>query len=265
MWLFFVIVALIVLLTVVFFIKRKFVFSLFKKGNVIVTGLRGTGKDMLFGNVIARRKQPYVSNVDYSCKRSVYLPLRISDLDVPDTCENFIFNHFVEYNYPYPEKVDIYISDGGVYFPSQYQGQLCKEFEGLPYFQALSRHLGNCNFHVNVQNLNRLWDKIREQSDLYIRCISCRVLGKLVIQKVIYYDKYEACLSRVEPYVHIKAPLTLSSKVRAEYKARDAQLFREFRERNGTVKKYTLIYFNKSKYDTRLFKSLLCRKGGNYE
>ena len=46
---------------------RKII-KLFENGNVNVTGLRGTGKDVLFSNVIARRKSKYISNVDYNCK-----------------------------------------------------------------------------------------------------------------------------------------------------------------------------------------------------
>ena len=37
------------------------VIRLFKRGNVCVTGLRGTGKDLLMSNVVVRRKKPYIS------------------------------------------------------------------------------------------------------------------------------------------------------------------------------------------------------------
>lgn len=257
MWILLIVVALVALFVILFSARKRKVISLFKQGNVIVTGLRGSGKDMLMANVIASRKEPYVSNVDYKCRHTAYIPLQLDKLSVPDKFQNFIDGDLIPYEYPYPEKSDIYISDAGVYFPSQYQGQLVKEYEGLPYFQALSRHLGDCNFHCNVQNLNRLWDKIREQSDIYIRCKSCKVFGKFVVQTIVVYDKYDSCLNRVEPYKHIATPFSMSAKIRTEYKARDAQCLREFNERNGTVKKMTLIYVNKSKYDTRLFKSLL--------
>ena len=39
--------------------------KLFKKGSVCVTGLRGTGKDLLMSNVVVRNKKPYISNIDY--------------------------------------------------------------------------------------------------------------------------------------------------------------------------------------------------------
>ena len=43
-------------------LKKKY----FDVGNVAVVGLRGRGKDVLFGNVIARSKHSYVSNLDYT-------------------------------------------------------------------------------------------------------------------------------------------------------------------------------------------------------
>ena len=44
--------------------RFKRIIRYFKRGNVCVTGLRGTGKDLLMGNVIARRKKNYVSNLN---------------------------------------------------------------------------------------------------------------------------------------------------------------------------------------------------------
>lgn len=260
-WIILSILAFLLILVIVFAFKWRYVANLFEQGNVIVTGLRGKGKDMLMANVIARAKKPYISNVDYKCKRSPFLPLDLNKLDIDNTYEDFISHKLTPYDYPYPERCNIYISDAGVYFPAQYQGQLCKKYEGLVYFQALSRHLGDAQFHCNVQNLNRLWDKIREQSDIYIRCVDCRVIfRKWVIQKVVVYDKYEACLNRIDPYKPVKTPILGNAESRAQYRSRNEIALREFKERNGLVKPVTLIYKNKSKYDTRLFKTLL---GGN--
>ena len=47
--------------------------KMFSQGNVCVTGLRGTGKDMLMSNVISSRKLPYISNMDYKCSNCVYI------------------------------------------------------------------------------------------------------------------------------------------------------------------------------------------------
>ena len=66
---------------------------------------------------------------------------------------------------------------------------------------ALSRHLGDCSVHINVQNLNRLWDKIREMSDTFIRCRRTRVMfGRIAITKLTVYDNADSCLQRREPF-----------------------------------------------------------------
>ena len=43
---------------------RKII-KMFESGCVSVSGMMGTGKDLLMGNVIMRRKRPYVSNMNY--------------------------------------------------------------------------------------------------------------------------------------------------------------------------------------------------------
>lgn len=233
----------------------------FKKGNVCVTGLRGCGKDMLFANVTARCTKDYISNIDYQNK-STYHEFAPSALRIGNTYENFINQEVKRFTYPYQQNVDYYLSDVGVYFPSQYNGELNKRYADIPTFMALSRHIADCNVHINVQNLNRAWDKIREQSDTYIRCIKCHVIGKLVIQTVIVYDQYDACLKRVEPFRPLRAPLLSIGSARAMYKVKNEELFRSFKERNGSVRRYTLIYFNKSNYNTRQFAEML---GVSYE
>lgn len=242
---------------------RKLYKKTFYQGNTIVCGLRGRGKDMLFSNVIARCCDKYISNIDYQCKNSQFIKLDINLLNLNgNTFDRFINNNLIPYSYPYEDNVDIFISDSAVYFPSQYQDKLCKMYPSLPLYQALSRHLGNNNIHYNVQNLNRLWDKCREQCDNYIFCNWCKVLfGKIVIQVITIYDKYESCENRVQPFKPLKAPLTLNGTAKALYRTKNEELFRNFTEKNGSVKRRLLIYINKSNYNTRLFKDIL-QNGG---
>lgn len=228
----------------------------FKKGNVCVTGLRGCGKDMLFANVIARNTKSYISNIDYHCS-SQFHSFEPSSLRIGNTYRDFLENCPKPFVYPYEQKTDFYLSDIGVYFPSQYNGELNKYYPDIPTFMALSRHIADCNVHINVQNLNRAWDKIREQSDTYIRCISCHVIGRLVIQKIIVYDNYDSCLNRVEPFKPLKPPILAIGSARAMYKVKNEELLRSFKERNGSVRRYTLIYINKSNYNTRQFADIL--------
>ena len=51
--------------------KRAFV-DLFKQGNVLVSGMRGKGKDVAFCVVVNARKRDYISNVNYSSPKKRY-------------------------------------------------------------------------------------------------------------------------------------------------------------------------------------------------
>lgn len=227
----------------------KKIIKMFETGNVSVCGLRGAGKDMLFANVIMRRKLPYISNTNYGGQ---YIAFHPSVFNCNNTYKNFLSGKVNHFKYPYEDGIDVYLADGGVYMPSQYQGELCKEYGHIPVFMALSRHLGDCNVHYNVQNLNRMWDKIREQSDLYIRCISCRVLfGKIVFQKVICYEKYESAVNRVPPF-RLRRPLLNPNRLQLwEIQKSNYEIS------HGVVKPRILLYINRSSYNTRIFKEML--------
>lgn len=227
---------------------RKII-KLFETGNVIVTGLRGRGKDMLMSNVAIRRKKPYVSNVNYG---GVHHPLSLKDFDVGNDYRDFIDGKLTPYVYPFSDGTDIYISDGSVYFPNFACQELNRNYQGLFQFMALSRHLGECNVHINTQNIGRLWDKLREQSDIYIRCLRCIYISplRLVIQHVRIYEQYDACANNVPP---MPRPALFSRVPKEAYELQKIG----YQATHGEIKSRLLIYFNKSKYDTRIFKSML--------
>ena len=228
------------------------IIKMFQNGNVCVCGLRGTGKDVLFGNVIARRRKPYVSNLDYTNGEN-YNELDFNKLDMgKNTYRDLISGKVKYYKYPYPLGSDIYLSDSGIYLPSQYCNELNKQYPYLPTYFALSRQVSHNNFHVNTQHLGRPWDKIREQADQYIRCRGCIVLlGKLVIQQITIYDKYESALNRVKP-CRISVPIFAKREVK-----QSAEMYLDnFYNTHGSVKNHILIYFNKSKHDTYYFEKL---------
>lgn len=234
---------------------RKII-KLFKSGNVCVTGLRGTGKDVLFGNVIVRRKEKYVSNLNYTNDYR-YQELNFDKIDCgKNSYLQFLSGKINRYIYPYEKNSDIYISDVGVYLPSQYCSQLNQKFPYLPTYMALSRQVSHNNVHINVQNLNRSWDKIREQSDIYIRCKKCIVLfGILVLQTITIYEKYQSCVDRV-PICRIKIPVFGDKNAKMS-----ARLYLDkYKCTYGEIKNRFLIYFNKSKHDSFYFEKLL-KKG----
>lgn len=230
--------------------NMKKIIRLFQAGNVCVCGLRGRGKDMLFANVAVRRELPYVANIDYGGQCIEFDPLNYTCGG--NTYDDFITGTIKPYTYPHEDGTDIYVSDAGIYFPAQYCKELNKKYGFLSTFMALSRQLGECNFHFNVQNLNRVWDKIREQSDIYIMCNWCKVLfGRLVIQKVTVYEKYESAVDRVPPYRPPKVRMNNDRKMNISMEKQ------RYRTAHGDIKVYPLVYLNKSTYDTRQFKRVL--------
>lgn len=231
----------------------------YEKGNVCVVGERGKGKDMLTANVIAVRNLEYISNTEYQKKKGI--PLKWNKLDFKaidcggNTYKDFIEGTIKPYTYPYPMGVDVYISDVGVYLPSQYCNELNRDYKQIPTFMALSRQLGECNVHINLQTLNRAWDKLREQSRTYITCLGCKVIpiGKkqLVIQKIRIHEKYQSCLDNVPK-------LRLPWYVKFGKDKMMARLYKlNYEIQHGKIEEHYLIYFNKSKYDTHVFRSIL--------
>lgn len=230
--------------------RFKKIIKLFEDGNVCVFGLRGRGKDLLMSNVVVRRAQPYISNIDYG---GHYYPYDASKLDCgKNTFKNYISGSVRYYEFPYPDGSDVYLSDAGIYYPSQYCNELNKLYPYLATFQALSRHVGLCNFHFNVQNLNRVWDKIREQSDIYIMCRRCIYLKGLVLQFITIYDKYQSAVDRQRP-LKLPMPLFSNKETRMLRKIQLAQ----YEATHGVITDAILLYRNKSDYDTRRFKSIL--------
>lgn len=225
------------------------IIRLFEDGNVAVVGLRGRGKDMLLANVIMRRKLDYCSNVNYGGRRFSFIPRLLNCGE--NTYREFITGNLNRYEFPYPDGTDIYVSDAGVYFPSQYCNELNRDFKFFPVFMALSRHLGDCNLHFNVQNLNRCWDKIREQCDHYILCNRCKVIFGIVFQQVTIYEKYQSAVDRV-PVFPLRRPLFNLNRIQMYDLAKANYLIS-----HGKIQTKLLIYRNRSNYDTRIFKKIL--------
>lgn len=255
------------------------VIKIFENGNVCVCGPKGSGKDVLFGNVIARRKQKYISNLDYT-NDDRYIDLDFNDIDCgKNTYINLLDKKVKYYKFPHEKGSDIYISDAGVYLPSQYCNELNKRYPHLPTYFALCRQVSRNAVHINTQHLGRPWDKIREQSaDIYIRCRWCsNLLGKkltdkvlqsenkfvkalayiplhIMVQKITLYDKYQSALDRVVP-CRIRVPLMAKKEVKL-----NAQMYLDkFRNTYGMVRDSIMIYWNKSKHDTYYFEKLFER------
>lgn len=225
--------------------NAKFIVEKFKAGNVIVFGAKGKGKDLLFQKVIRLRKSKYFSNIDYGYN---YHHINLVDLELGNnTYENFITGNVekIEKNEEL-EGADIYISDAGIYLPSQYHYLLDKKYKSLPIFYALSRHLYANNIHVNTQALNRVWDKLREQADSYFKALRTVKVGCLLFTKVRFFETYETASENRAPMR--RRMLNKYSKALTD----------EYQAYNGLVLDMWICQFTFNvKYDNRYFHRVL--------
>jgi hypothetical protein len=240
--------------------NKNFVVRCFRDNNVIVYGRKGTGKDLIFNAVIHKRKKKHYSNMtytNYNVKKGIFEEIKktkkyqtqiinISDVSVdPNTFEDLIYNKLFKIEKYFDEGCDIYLSDCGIYLPSQYDSLLDKKFKSFPIYYALCRQLDDNRVHCNTQSLNRVWLKIREQGDHYIHCIQSFKFLLWVFTRVVYYEKYKTALDEIMPM----PKGILNKDLRARYY--------EYIALHGLIKPMWICQFRRSiNYDTRYFKRL---------
>lgn len=223
--------------------------ELFRIHNIAIYGAKGKGKDLLTQMVINVRKKPYFSNINYG---GMYHNININEITTePNTYEEFINGKITTINKEDErEQADIYISDCGIFLPSQYDNLLSNKYKSLPIYYALSRHLYAENIHFNTQALNRVWIKLREQADYYILCKGVKKIFNIgFIIECRSYDNYEAAVNKKLP---IKKRL-MNGYSKAE---NDIYMYE-----NGDIRDYKVFIFKKNiHYDTRAFHMKLFNK-----
>ncbi len=225
---------------------KYFILDAFNKNNVIVYGKKGCGKDLLFNYVINKRKRRCRSNIQFNDKYCIKTPINYLELEDIDFIR-LIENNVIPIKKTLEEKVDYFLSDAGIYLPSQFSSYLDKKYKSFPIVYALSRHLAQMNIHLNTQALERPWNKIREQADTYIRCVrTFKILGFRIIRMYVY-DKYDSAKSNLLPF---KASGLASKQKKA--------LKEQFKATNGIIRTCYIIQFKRSiKYDTRAFHKII--------
>lgn len=229
----------------------------FELGSVCVCGVKGSGKDLLTGNVIVRRNKPYISNVNYDGKKqSNFFQIDYDKLNTHNDCFDFINGTITPMSWEYPDGTDVYISDASIYFPNYNTLPLNKRYEGIINFNCLSRHIGDTRVHVNAQNISRIWEKLPEHCDTFIRCIRSIYIKHidLVIQRVIVYERRDSCEQRIPPMPKQR----FNFKPKSDFDRQAYELQRiSYQAKYGEITPYTLVYINRSKYDTRAFRKIL--------
>lgn len=220
--------------------KKELVHA-FENDNVIVFGLKGHGKDLIMNKVINSRNVPCYANIPYNKELCTQKPL--TDFSVAPNTSLDILNQDIQIVKKINrENTDMYISDGGIFLPSQLSNTLCKKYPSLPIYYALSRHLTNSNIHINTQYLGRVWDKLREHAGYYVKaCKTIYLFGFLITQFNIY-DRYDSAMNQLEPY---KATgLITHSESRANLE--------DFKAKHGNIYKgYIIQHKSKVYYKSR--------------
>lgn len=246
LFLIFILIVFIILL--VLLLNNLKIKTLFEKHNVAIYGAKGKGKDLLTQLIINLRKKPYYSNIYYG---GLYKKINIDQLSVePNTYENFINGKIstIDKDILF-EGMDIYLSDVGIFLPSQYDNLLSNKYKSLPIFYALSRHLYGSNIHYNSQALNRVWIKLREQADYYVKCLGVTKLLFGILIKVRTYDVYESAVNNYQP---------MKKSIFNKYNQAEEN---QFSGLYGNIEEFH-VYILKSHiyYDTRYFHNVLFKE-----
>lgn len=218
----------------------------FKHCNVIVSGKKGTGKDLVFQYVINKRKEKYYANISYG---GDYKNIKLKQVScAPNDYEHIVNDNIVKQKHTLVEKKDIYISDIGVFLPSYMDSKLYKEFPSMPILYALSRHLYANNIHCNSQNVERGWKALREQADFYIITKRTYKIFGIFLTRCITYDKYESARQGLLP---------IKTRILNKYSKAEVDIYNA---KNGNIKSGFIIQRKKDlKYDTRAFEKILLK------
>ncbi len=242
-----ILIALIIAFLVMRFYNPQFFYSFTRGKNCVIYGPIGTGKDVAMAILTHKENKEHIANIPYN-ENTIVKPLNYVTV-APNTYEQFVDDNVTIIEKSIQEGKNIYISDGGVYLPSQMDIALSKKYPSFPIAYALIRHLANANIYVNVQNLNRLWIKLREQADGYVRTRGVFFFPKWVpllrhyfVLRITLYENYEDALERLKP---IKKMLNGDSAAVA-------------RSERGLIKEMRLLVPKRwLKYDTRYFHKVI--------
>lgn len=125
----------------------------FRSGNVLTAGTKGSGKDMVFSLVIRRRSKDgeiHAANIKYQHDTTVRA-IRYYSLE-NNSRKNFVNDKFDVETKHFTEREDYYISEAGLALPAHQNRQLEKDYPTFPIVYALSRHLWEGNIHANAQS-----------------------------------------------------------------------------------------------------------------
>ena len=241
-----ILIAIIIFSLMIFLYFRKtnrLLKTIFENSSTYTFGAKGKGKDLLWQKVINLRKNPYYSNIYYG---GYYKHLNLKALNVdPNTYKDMISNDIKRINTYLLEQCDLYVSDAGIYLPNFEDSQLNKQYPSMPIFIAVQRHLLLSNTHVNSQAFGRVWKKVREQADFYIKALKVvKLMPGALYCKIRIYDREKSAETDVRP-------------LKKRLFSKNSQSKQDFESANGLIiERWYRISRKSIKYDTRAFKRI---------
>ena len=268
---------LIIFLFIAFMLSRSSHFLKKKSTNLFIFGPKGSGKDLIMQKsiylkydthtlikyLLNRNRKTPLANDDYGYGTKFIEPKEVFNL-YPNTYANLIESEIVliEKKDDF-EGRDYYLTDSAIYFPSQEDSKLNKEYPSFPLFYATSRHLYDMNIIVNTQVNSRLWKKLREQvQDGYIEAItnygwsplmeSIPIIRNYVFIQCRYYSKLESAELGLLPFKKIAIINNMTDQT--IYMTTAGATEEQYKAQNGIIRDMTIILNKRHiKYDTRVF------------
>lgn len=232
--------------------------------NGIIFGGKGSGKSSLTAAMVyLNRKINPLGSVDFGYNE-VLNPDTYFNSIAPNTFKDMISGTIkTVIKHTTWEGRTYFLDDGGIYFPSHEDKDLTDKFKSMALFVPIQRHLYNSNTIINVQDLERIWVKIRElQVDGYIKAVHVwgfksrlwnviPFLHKYVHIKYRYYETKNSALMGMLPYNRSGLVDKMSDGLHMSQGAVTKELYNAT---NGNIVEKGFFIKKKSiKYDTRLF------------
>jgi hypothetical protein len=180
--------------------EDAFLVGIFNNHKTETFGYQGTGKDLLTSHAVRLIGRPYYSNIRYDGNATLF---DLKDLNAGgNTYQDLINGTVKKFPRKFADGRHKYISDCGIYLPSQYYKDLEGLYPGMPVEFALHRQLYDSQIHINSQDIDRPWTKLTEQIDVYLNTLGVRREGDCLFIKYIYYTKYDSARRGLLPLPH---------------------------------------------------------------
>lgn len=245
----------------------------FAKQNITVFGGKGKGKSSLFSTMIyLDRKNKPLSSIPFQYSEVVE-PKEYFNSISPNTYKEMIDDKITIVNKNKEWEGRTYFDDdSGIKYPSHEDKKLTDKYASMALFIPIQRHLYNSNTVLNVQDIDRVWIKIREmQVDGYIKALGINgwswlwhqipFIRNYVRIKFRYYENHNSAEQGMLPFSKLGL---VNEGISPLYLTSGAATKEVYEAQNGVIKDYAVWVLKKNiQYDTRYYHKKVFGFGAN--